>query len=54
MLDLGVNTRPRHSRQQDVLQAIGNTPLVGLRRLSPKAGVRIWAKLESHNPTVWS
>src|SRR5207253_3053337 len=26
-------------------------PLVELKRLSPKPGVRIWAKLESHNPT---
>jgi cysteine synthase B len=33
------------------VQAIGNTPLVELRRLSPKPGVRLWAKLESHNPT---
>ena len=33
------------------MQAIGNTPLVELKRLSPKPGVRIWAKLESHNPT---
>ena len=32
-------------------QAIGNTPLVELQRLSPKPGVRIWAKLESRNPT---
>ena len=32
-------------------QAIGNTPLVELKRLSPKPGVRIWAKLESLNPT---
>jgi [CysO sulfur-carrier protein]-thiocarboxylate-dependent cysteine synthase len=38
-------------RPHDRLQAIGNTPLVELPRLSPKAGVRIWAKLESHNPT---
>ena len=33
------------------MPAIGNTPLVELRRLSPKPGVRIWAKLESQNPT---
>lgn len=33
------------------MAAIGNTPLVELKRLSPKPGVRIWAKLESHNPT---
>ena len=31
-------------------QAIGNTPLVELKRLSPKPGVRIWAKLESTQP----
>jgi cysteine synthase len=37
--------------QRDVLHAIGNTPLVELTRLSPNANVRIWAKLESHNPT---
>jgi cysteine synthase B len=33
------------------VQAIGNTPLVELKRLSPKPGVRIWAKMESANPT---
>src|SRR5204862_5315503 len=38
-------------RYGDIVQAIGNTPLVELKRLSPKPGVRIWAKLESHNPT---
>jgi [CysO sulfur-carrier protein]-thiocarboxylate-dependent cysteine synthase len=31
--------------------AIGNTPLVELKRLSPKPDVRIWAKMESANPT---
>ena len=35
----------------DIVEAIGNTPLVELQRLSPKPGVRIWAKLESRNPT---
>ena len=43
--------RPCGGRYGDIVQAIGNTPLVELRRLSPKPGVRIWAKLESHNPT---
>jgi cysteine synthase len=33
------------------VQAIGNTPLIELPNLSPKPGVHIWAKLESHNPT---
>ncbi len=35
----------------DILGAIGNTPLVGIQRLSPKPGVRLWAKLEGQNPT---
>jgi cysteine synthase B len=43
--------RPCGGRYGDLVQAIGNTPLVELKRLSPKAGVRIWAKLESYNPT---
>ena len=36
---------------QHVLDAIGNTPLVELRRIVPKASARIVAKLESANPT---
>jgi cysteine synthase B len=43
--------RPCGGRYGDIVQSIGNTPLVELARLSPKPGVRIWAKLESHNPT---
>jgi [CysO sulfur-carrier protein]-thiocarboxylate-dependent cysteine synthase len=35
----------------DIVEAIGNTPIVELKNLSPKPGVRIWAKLESLNPT---
>ena len=38
-------------RHEDLADAIGNTPLVGLPRLSPRPGVRLWAKLEGHNPT---
>ncbi len=34
----------------DISQVVGNTPLVGLPRLSP-AGYRIYLKLEGHNPT---
>jgi [CysO sulfur-carrier protein]-thiocarboxylate-dependent cysteine synthase len=34
-----------------VLDLIGNTPLVELPRLSPKPGVRLFAKLEGQNPT---
>jgi [CysO sulfur-carrier protein]-thiocarboxylate-dependent cysteine synthase len=46
------------TRHDSLLQALGNTPLVGLQRLSPRwddddpAGhVRLWAKLEDRNPT---
>jgi cysteine synthase B len=42
------NARRAHT---DVLQSIGDTPLVELQRLSPKPSVRLWAKLESRNPT---
>ncbi len=46
-----LETRPCGGRYGDIVEAIGNTPLVELKRLSPKPGVRIWAKLESANPT---
>jgi len=36
---------------KDLIGAIGNTPVVELRRLSPKPGVRFYAKLEGQNPT---
>jgi len=38
-------------RFDSILDAIGNTPLVGIPRMSPKPGVRLWAKLEGQNPT---
>lgn len=38
-------------RYPSLLESVGNTPLVGLPRLSPSADVRIWAKLEDRNPT---
>jgi cysteine synthase B len=34
-----------------LLSLVGNTPLVELGRLTPKPGVRIFAKLEGQNPT---
>jgi cysteine synthase B len=46
-----LQNKPCGGRYGDLIQAIGNTPLVELRRLSPKPDVRIWAKLESQNPT---
>ncbi|MGI8558603.1 MAG: PLP-dependent cysteine synthase family protein [Solirubrobacteraceae bacterium] len=46
-----LENKPCGGRYGDIVQSIGNTPLVELKRLSPKPGVRIWAKLESANPT---
>jgi cysteine synthase B len=43
--------RPCGGRFGDVVESIGNTPLVELKRLSPKPEVHIYAKLEGHNPT---
>lgn len=45
------DTVPALMRFDDVLDAIGNTPLVGIPRMSPKPSVRLWAKLEGQNPT---
>jgi cysteine synthase len=36
---------------ESLLDLVGNTPLVELKRLSPKPGVQIYAKLEGQNPT---
>jgi [CysO sulfur-carrier protein]-thiocarboxylate-dependent cysteine synthase len=38
-------------RYENILESLGNTPLVGLPRLSPSTEVRLWAKLEDKNPT---
>ena len=35
----------------NIIEAIGNTPLVELQRLSPSKDVRFFAKLEGQNPT---
>jgi [CysO sulfur-carrier protein]-thiocarboxylate-dependent cysteine synthase len=37
-------------RYDDVLGLIGDTPMVAIHELSPNPGVRIFAKLEGHNP----
>ena len=44
---------PPQSRQvvASLLDLVGNTPLVELTRMSPKASVKIYAKLEGQNPT---
>lgn len=36
---------------QSILDSIGDTSLVGLRRLAPNNGARVLLKLESENPT---
>jgi len=36
-------------RFDDITGLVGNTPLVGISRLSPNPRVRIWAKLEGQN-----
>ncbi len=38
-------------RANDILEAVGNTPLVGIQRLSPNPQAPLWAKLEGQNPT---
>ncbi|HUR51446.1 MAG TPA: cysteine synthase [Mycobacteriales bacterium] len=38
-------------RFDSLIESVGRTPLVGLPRLSPSADVRLWAKLETGNPT---
>lgn len=39
------------ARFESLLDLCGETPLIGLPRLSPSPAVRIWAKLEDRNPT---
>jgi [CysO sulfur-carrier protein]-thiocarboxylate-dependent cysteine synthase len=51
MLEPGLDNRPCGGKYGDIVEAIGNTPLVEVKRLSPRPGVRIYAKLESYNPT---
>src|SRR6201987_5252058 len=38
-------------RYDSLLDSLGNTPLVGLPKMSPSGDVRLWAKLEDRNPT---
>jgi [CysO sulfur-carrier protein]-thiocarboxylate-dependent cysteine synthase len=51
MLQDDLLNRPCGGRFGDIVESIGNTPLVELPRFSPKPGVRIYAKLEGRNPT---
>ena len=36
---------------RNILDTIGNTPLVPINHMSPNPAVEIWAKLEGFNPT---
>src|SRR4051794_6255593 len=38
-------------RFDSLLDSVGRTPFVGLPRVSPSPAVRLWGKLEDHNPT---
>src|SRR6478672_4900309 len=40
-----------HQRVESILDAIGNTPLVRLRRCAPANGAELWLKLENTNPS---
>jgi [CysO sulfur-carrier protein]-thiocarboxylate-dependent cysteine synthase len=42
---------PHGGRYDDILGAIGHTPMVAIPRMSPVEGVRLFAKLEATNPT---
>ena len=39
------------TRYDSLALSVGRTPLVGLPKISPSPGVRLWAKLEDRNPT---
>jgi cysteine synthase A len=40
-----------HHPVESILEAIGDTPLVRLRRCAPRNGAELWLKLEYRNPT---
>lgn len=42
---------PNQARSYDILESVGNTPLVELRHVPVKSGMRLFAKLEGMNPS---
>ena len=51
MLASGINEKPCAGKYENLLDSIGNTPIVRLPTLSPSESVRVYAKLEGCNPT---
>ena len=51
MNEAGASSEEKGVTRPGILKSIGNTPLVELPNLSPKSGVRLYAKLEGNNPT---
>ena len=45
---IGEKNRVGGGKYADIVESIGHTPLVELKRLSPKPGVRLWAKLHHY------
>jgi len=45
------NSQPPRAPADTILDLIGSTPVVTIRRLNPNPGVRMLAKLEGFNPT---
>jgi cysteine synthase A len=43
----------RPKLMNDILEAVGNTPMVRLNRITPEGSATVYAKLESFNP-MWS
>jgi cysteine synthase len=41
---------PRSAIYESVVNTVGRTPIVKLQKMSPKAGVDVYVKLESENP----
>jgi cysteine synthase B len=47
---LNLEPRAKKAGAPDILESIGNTPLVELKRVRPERGARVLAKLEGANP----
>lgn len=50
MIRAFININIKHMIYQNILQTIGNTPMVKINKLNPNKNVKIYAKLEGVNP----